>query len=212
MSVIRGLLQPGNSKFGSSISVWNVPAVTTCPGRSSVCESVCYANDRGRFRFESVKQRIRWNWEQAQRDDFVDRMVLEIGKKGCQVIRVHGSGDFSDKAYAEKWLAIMKRKPKPRYFWYSRSWRDPEIAPVLEQMAQLKQCRAWYSVDRETGVPDRIPPGVRLAYLQTQEGEEPERLDLRFNVRRLRKLSLPLSCPQEQKKAASCGDCSRCFR
>ena len=213
MSVsIRGLLTLGNGKVGEGIHVWSLPAILTCPGRTPTCTRACYAT-KSRFRYPVVRQRLRWNWEQAQQPSFADRMADEIRKKGCQVIRIHVSGDFATREYAEKWLWVMRHRPKPRYFFYTRSHRIPEIAPVLEQMAALKCCRAWYSIDKETGLPDRIPPGVRLAYLQTESDEEPELLDLRFVVRRLRKptIGLPLLCPQEGGQAANCGDCKRCF-
>lgn len=213
MEIKRSLLTIGVGKLGEGIHAWSLPAVTTCPGRTSVCEGVCYSNNRGRFRFEQVKERLAWNLKMSRRKDFVDLMSKEIGRRGCQVIRVHVSGDHYSREYAEKWLAVMKRKPKPRYFFFTRSWRIVDIAPVLEEMALLPQCRVWYSIDREA-MPDKVPKGVRLAYLQTQEGEEPELLDLRFAVRRLRnkRTPLPLLCPHERGVAENCGDCGRCFR
>ena len=107
----------------------------------------------------------------------------------------------------------MRRRPKPRYYFYTRSHAVPEILPVLERMAALGCCRVWFSVDRELSAP-RVPPGVRLAYLQVEAGEEPELLDLRFVVRRLRskRLPLPLLCPEESGAASNCGDCGTCFR
>lgn len=219
MDTVRGLLSLGNTKVGASIHLWGIPAVETCPGRTALCSSACYTNT-GRFLLPAVQDRMRWNLEQANRDDFVPRMVKEIRRKGCLVIRVHSSGDFFDASYAEKWLSIMRQCPKPRYYWYSRSWRCNDVVPVLEQMAALRCCRAWYSVDAETGLPDSVPPGVRLSYLQTAEDEEPEVYDLIFRVRRLRKLtrrvSLPMTCPAETPEGKSrdinCGSCQRCWR
>ena len=216
MADVKSLLSTGVGKLGEGIHGWGLPAVETCPGRSQTCERVCYSNNRGRYRFDAVKARLSWNLSQALRDDFEDRMVAEIAKKGVQVLRVHTSGDFLSRDYAEKWLRIMRRKPRPRYYWYSRSWRCPDIAPTLEQMALLKCCRAWYSTDVDTGTPAVIPLGVRLAFLQVEEGQEPELLDLRFAVRKLRKkrLGLTMLCPNEheQKKAENCGDCGLCYR
>lgn len=215
---VRELLQRGNSKLGESIHVWNVPAVETCPGSTSKCRSVCYAT-KYRFRFKQIRERLSWNWEQAQLPDFVDRMVAEIRKKGCFVIRIHSAGDFATAEYAEKWLQIMKRCPKPRFYFYSRSWRIAEIAPVLEAMAALKCCRVWYSVDSETGLPDYIPPGVRLAYLQVERNEVPELAHMTFRVRRLRKeskLGLPMVCssetPEGKATDTNCGNCGICFQ
>jgi hypothetical protein len=110
----------------------------------------------------------------------------------------------------------MKRCPQARFYFYTKSYRVPAIAEVLEQMAALKNTRIWYSIDRQTGVPERVPVGVRLAYLQVEHGEQPEVLDLLFVVRRLRRearrVSLSLLCPHEADKAESCGACQKCFR
>jgi hypothetical protein len=215
---VRGLLVQGNKKLGESIHVWSLPAVETCPGSSVICRSACYAT-KSRFLLDAVRDRLSWNLEQARRDDFVSRMVKEIRVKGCLVVRVHSAGDFFDEVYAAKWLEIMRQSPKPRFYWYSRSWRCAEIAAVLEQMAALKCCRAWYSVDAETSIPERIPPGVKLAFLQVEADQQPELADLTFRIRRLRKESrvgLPMVCPNETPQGRSndtnCGNCRRCFQ
>src|SRR5690242_1471602 len=100
----------GNGKLGQGIHTWSIPAVLTCPGRTSICDKVCYAK-KSRFLFQQVQERLQWNWEHAQREDFVDKMSSEVKRKGCLVVRVHVSGDFASAEYAAKWLAIMKRSP-----------------------------------------------------------------------------------------------------
>ena len=70
---------------------------------------------------------------------------------------------------------------------------------------------------RVTGIPEVIPPGVRLAYLQVDEDAENDpSADLVFRVRRLRKKSrigLPLVWPSEspRKREITCGGCQKCF-
>jgi hypothetical protein len=176
---------------------------------------VCYA-DHGHFTLPSVKERLDWCYRQSLRDDFASRLAGEIRHKGVLVLRVHAAGDFYSREYAEKWLDVMRQSPRVRFYWYSRSWRVPDIAPVLEQMAALKCCRAWYSLDRDTGIPATVPPGVRLAYLQVEADEEPELLDLLFVVRRLtghaRRVRLPLLCPHQADRRDNCGHCGQCFR
>ena len=219
METVRSLLTLGNMKVGESIHLWSTPAVDTCPGATETCKAVCYANGRGHYRFDAVKERLRWNLEQSRLDSFVPRMVKDIRRKGALVIRVHASGDFGDEVYARKWLTIMRQCPRPRFYFYTRSWRIPSIAPALEEMAALKCCRAWYSTDRDTGLPDRIPPGVRLAFLQVSEDDTVENSDLLFRVRRLRKdkkrIGLPTLCPSETQRGrdrdVNCGNCTRCF-
>jgi Gene product 88 len=217
MRSVRPLLTMGNGKLGQSIYHFDLPAVSTCPGRSSVCQQVCYATS-SRFRFPQVQERLQWCHEQSRRKDFSERMAKEIRRKGILVVRIHVSGDFYSAEYAAKWLAVMRECPFAKFFFYTRSWRKPNIAAVLEQMAVLDCCRAWYSCDRETGVPEHVPVGVRLAYLQVSEGEQPELVDLMFRARRLRSQRLPLSlvCPHETPQGkvndTNCGNCGRCWR
>lgn len=212
METVRGLLSLGNGKLGEGVHTWSLPAVVTCPGRTPTCERVCYAT-KSRFTFPAVVERLAWNYQQSRQADFPDRLAREVRRKGCQVIRVHVSGDFYSPEYAEKWLWVMRQRPKPRYFFYTRSYRVPDFLPVLERMAALKCCRVWFSADKDV-LPDQIPRGVRVAYLQVGEDEDPALLDLRFAVRRLRspQLALPLLCPQERGTASNCGDCGKCYR
>jgi hypothetical protein len=181
-----------------------------------VCQRWCYAQ-KSRFLLASVRERLAWNLEQANRPDFVQRVVKEVIRKGVIVLRLHVSGDFASAEYARKWLDIFKQCPKVRFYAYTRSYRIPDIADVLAQMAALQNVRLWYSLDNETGTPDHIPPGVRLAYLQVSEEDQPEQADLLFRVRRLRRtIPLPMTCPHEtergQDRGTNCGSCGRCWR
>src|SRR5438105_591801 len=110
MRSVRPLLAMGNGKLGQSIFHFDLPAVSTCPGRSAVCEQMCYAR-RGRFLFPQVQERLRWCFEQSRRADFATRMATEIRRKGILLVRVHVSGDFYSAQYAAKWLAVMRQCP-----------------------------------------------------------------------------------------------------
>ena len=205
----------GNGKVGRCISTWSLPAgkEATCVGASPVCSRSCYAK-QSRFLLPKVQERLAWNLQQARKESFTGKMVQEIRRKGHLVIRVHVSGDFESEQYAQKWLDVMRACPRAKFYWYSRSWVVPEIARVLEQMAALKACVGWYSVDSSMLMPERLPPGIRLAYLMAEDGEEPELVDLVFRVRRLRRKRIPLSlsCPSENARGEiTCGSCARCF-
>lgn len=141
-------------------------------------------------------------------------MVREIRRKGALVIRLHVSGDFYDAEYADKWLHVFRACPAARFYFYTRSWRVAEIEPVLVHMADEANARVWYSVDRESGLPEWIPDGVRLAWLQ-DDATLCEDADLVFRVRALRqdRVRLPLLCPQETpqgKLLVNCGNCGTC--
>ena len=121
----------GNAKLGRSIFHFSLQAVETCPGRTPACTAVCYANGRGRFRFPSVREKLAWCYDQSRRPDFASRVAREIASRGVIVLRVHASGDFYDREYAEKWLDVMRRAPRVRYYFYTRSWRVPAIDSFL---------------------------------------------------------------------------------
>ena len=107
-------------------------------------------------------------------------------------------------------------------FFYTRSWRDDAIRPVLEAMSQLPNCRAWYSCDRGTGIPASIPPRVRLAWLMTGDDDAPPpETHLIFRIRALRRrpqtrIQGVRVCPAEdgvtRKMQVTCDRCRLCWR
>ncbi len=218
MATLRTLLALGNVKLGGAIHHFDLPAVSTCPGRSRICESACYAT-RGRFHGTAVRNRLRWCLRQSRHADFADRMVGEVRRKGALVVRVHVSGDFYDRAYAIQWLSVFRRCHATTFYFYTRSWRVADVAPVLEQMAGRENVRAWYSADVETGLPDPLPNGVRVAWLQT-EVDHLVLGDLVFRERAVRGLplprfGLPVVCPNEtpvgHRQGVNCGNCGHCW-
>jgi hypothetical protein len=167
-----------------------------------------------------VSRQLSENLEAATRPDFAARMIREIRRRWVQVCRVHVAGDFLSEAYAKAWVRVFRACPQTRFYAYTRSWRVPEIAPILVQMARLRNVRLWFSADRETGLPGSVPRGVRVAWLQDGQGQ-PEPADLVFVVRRLRqaaslRLELPLVCPHEtpqgRQAEVTCSTCGRCWR
>ena len=96
----------------------------------------------------------------------------------------------------------------------------PAIKAVIDRMAALPNCAAWYSCDRDTGVPADVPPGVRLAWLSVSADDTPAGVDLVFRVRGIRRLPAPPGgppvCPAEdgvpRPRRATCDACGRCWR
>lgn len=215
-AVIRSLLTHGLGKLGEGIHAWNLPPVSTCPGSTPTCRRACYAR-KNRFTYPAVKERLRWNLVQAKRDDFVERMTKELTRKGVLVCRIHSSGDFMNRAYAEKWLEIIRACPRVTFYTYSRSHVLPEIAEVLVLMASEPNARIWYSLDQDMEQPESVPPNIRLCYLQVREDQQPENVHLVFRVPKLRKLelqTLPVcvnETPAGKAAGQTCGSCQRCF-
>ena len=93
--------------------IFNIPAVVTCPFRTAHCEEDCYAVKSEDLYPETLPSRVR-NFEASKADNFVDYMTEYILKKAKNmrkpklIVRIHESGDFYSRAYAKKWLAIMR--------------------------------------------------------------------------------------------------------
>jgi hypothetical protein len=215
----NNLLSRGNGKLGEGIYTFSLPALITCPGRSRVCVSDCYAL-KHRFKSSVVQKVYMARYVQSLADDFSARMIDEIKRRGCAVVRIHVSGDFYDAEYTAKWTEIARRCPRTTFFVYTRSWRVQPIVPSLVAFSRLKNVKLWFSCDRETGMPGIVPKRVRIAYMQVTSRDRPEG-HLTFRVHKLRKLpvvhgSLPVICPVETPQGATsdvtCTSCRKCFR
>jgi hypothetical protein len=221
------MLSPGNSKLGKRRRIWtfSLPSRTSCPGRSPLCERLCYSA-RIEERWPSVRQRYERNLRLSRRQDFATRIVAFLVCRRIQIVRLHIGGDFPNPGYAGKWLAVMRQLPSVRFYFYTRSWRLPPIRRVLLAMARLPNVRAWFSVDRDTGLPRRLPAGVRLAWLMTTADDWPPRADLIFRTQSLRRrvqkfvpwergTGHALVCPTENGATGhrtSCEQCGVCWR
>lgn len=225
------MLTAGNRKLGGHL-IWGfgLPSGTpdVCPGMSPVCRADCYAAAVERYR-ATAAARYRANLALSRRRGFVRRVRAFLTAHAVRVVRVHTGGDFYSVRYARKWLEIVRRSPRTKFYFYSRSWRVPAVKEVIDRMAAEPNCRAWYSVDRYTGVPACVPPRVRVAWLMTAPDEvPPPGVHLVFRVRRLRSLpapalaSTPASgagpcvCPAEDSvprpRRVTCDRCGLCWR
>jgi hypothetical protein len=216
------MLTPGNRKLGGR-RIWGfgLPSGTpdVCPGLSATCQTHCYAVAYERYR-PAVASAYRRNLARSHRRNFVLRVRAFLIAHAVRVVRVHIGGDFYSPTYARKWLQIMQRSPRVRFYFYTRAWRVPAIRTVIEEMAALPNCVVWYSCDRETGVPADVPAPVRLAWLATSDDDAPPAgLDLMFRVRRLRTQPVtpggPPVCPGEdgvpRSRAVTCDRCGTCW-
>jgi hypothetical protein len=218
------MLTPGNKKLGERL-IWSfgLPSARSeiCVGLSELCRTLCYARQVERLR-PAVLVRYEKNLRLSLLDDFEDRIRYFILNHEIAVVRIHVAGDFYSAAYARKWLRIMRSLPEVRFFFYTRSWREAAIRPVLGRMARLPNCRAWYSCDRETGIPERLPARVRLVWLMTDpEDGPPPTVGLSFRIRPLRRQPLTRVggvrvCPEEdgvrRKAPVTCDRCGLCWR
>jgi hypothetical protein len=216
------MLTPGNHKLGGS-RIWgfSLPSgrPSVCVGMSPACRADCYAAALERYR-PAAARRYRANLRLSRRPDFARRVRAFLVAHAVRVVRVHVGGDFYSAAYAGKWLRVMRASPRVLFYFYTRSWRVPEVKRVIDEMAGLPNCRAWYSADRDTGLPPEMPPRARVAWLMTSPDDlPPPGTGLVFRVRRLRRGPAPAAapaCPAEdgvpRPRAATCDRCGFCWR
>src|SRR5262249_44111921 len=217
------MLTPGNSKLGRQRRIWSfsLPSRHTCPGQSPACSGPCYSAHLESWR-PDVRRRYRRNLALSRRPDFAHRVCAFLTSRHVAIVRLHVGGAFFSARYARQCLSIMRHLPQTRFYLYSRSWRIPAIRRVLRQMAQLEHVQVWFSCDRDTGVPTRVPHRVRLAWLMTGPDDVPPRAHLIFRTRRLRSVVQKfllaadhrkiLVCPTENGVTrTTCGLCGVCW-
>ncbi len=213
----KPLLQRGNTHLGDLIHTFTLPAMSTCPGATFACLLVCYALGFARYARSSLARHAD-NWERAKSlAEFEKAMVVEIRFRAVQVLRIHVGGDFHSVAYTKAWTRIAQRCPTTTFLFYTRSWRVPEIATALVELATLPNVAAWWSEDRDSG-PGPLPGG-RRCFLCVEAGDEalvPEGVDLVFRekTKSPRKwIGASWVCPKEQGTGAriTCSTCRRCF-
>jgi Gene product 88 len=189
-----GILQHGNKKLGKKdlIWTWDLPAIETCPGKSNLCANICYADD-GFFNFPNVKASLYRNFRFSLTNRFVPCMIKIIRKKSKKVIRLHSSGDFYNIDYQNKWHEIFLACKNTSFYFYTRSWRVKEQYQSLVEIAKLENIQSWWSIDKETGLPEDIPDNIKIAYLITKKENFPDfKSDLIFRDNGREKLSKPI--------------------
>ena len=220
---IRPNTGEGNTKLGSDITVWSLPAVLTCPGRTQLCERLCYAT-KHRFSTGRYLWSVMQNWITATLPFFVLWMVTRLTVLRAKTVRIHVSGDFFSPEYVRKWISVAKYVPGTTFYAYTRSWRVKDggkMRKALEDFAALPNCYLWYSADRESGMPKRAAgQHVRIAYLAVSKDDiPPPDADLVFRDYRIRKgdvckkLNGVTVCPEENGvgKHIGCSKCRICF-
>lgn len=122
--------------------IWNLPAIITCPHATEHCKMLCYAIKAERC-YPSAKASRAAHLKEAKKADFVEKMIFTIqanlDRKGYKaakqiVVRIHESGDFFNKEYADAWREIaehFKGNKRVKFMAYTKSVRyfDGEEVP-----------------------------------------------------------------------------------
>jgi hypothetical protein len=144
----------------------------SCPGATSVCESVCYAGKLEKV-FKSVRVNLMHNWDLLKDADLetmqtlLSEMIEEfnaecIKRDAPKLFRIHWDGDFFNDTYAQAWKSVILNNPEIQFWVYTRV---NSAAVILKDIANLS---LYYSTDSENksiGVTLKNDHGIRLAYL-----------------------------------------------
>lgn len=170
---VANLVTP-NGKQASIANTFGLPAGKnySCPGATSVCESVCYAGKLEKV-FPTVKKNLLHNWELLKNADhdtmeaLLSEMINDfrndcVKRNAKMLFRIHWDGDFFNDEYAFAWKHVILNNPDIQFWVYTRV---KSAAVMLKGMDNLS---LYYSTDSENkaiGIGLKTDHGIRLAYL-----------------------------------------------
>jgi hypothetical protein len=163
-----------NGKQASIANTFGLPAgkAYSCPGATSVCESVCYAGKLEKV-FPTVKKNLLHNWELVKDADhdtieaLLEDMIKDfkadcVKRKAPMLFRIHWDGDFFNDTYTFAWKHVILNNPDIQFWVYTR------VKSAALMLKGIENLSLYYSTDSEnkdTGVELKTDHGIRLAYL-----------------------------------------------
>jgi len=163
-----------NGKQASIANTFGLPAgkAYSCPGATSVCESVCYAGKLEKV-FPTVKKNLLHNWELVKDADhdtieaLLEEMIADfkadcVKREAPMLFRIHWDGDFFNDTYTNAWKTVITNHPEIQFWVYTRV---RSAALILNGIDNLS---LYYSTDSENkaiGIELKTTNGIRLAYL-----------------------------------------------
>ena len=163
-----------NGKQAAIANTFGLPAgkAFSCPGATSVCESVCYAGKLEKL-FKGVKANLLHNWDLLKDSDqetmeaLLSEMIADfkadcIKKDATMLFRIHWDGDFFNDTYTNAWKSVILNNPEIQFWVYTRV---KSAALILKDVSNLS---LYFSADSENvkvAVDLKINSGVRMAYL-----------------------------------------------
>ena len=163
-----------NGKQAAIANTFGLPAGKdfSCPGATSVCESVCYAGKLEKL-FKGVKANLLHNWAllkdadqdtmQALLTDMINDFKADCIKKDAPMLfRIHWDGDFFNDTYTQAWKNVILNNTDIQFWVYTR------VQSAALMLKDIDNLSLYFSTDSENvkiGVDLKINQGVRLAYL-----------------------------------------------
>jgi hypothetical protein len=170
---VANLVTP-NGKQASIANTFGLPAGKdySCPGATSVCESVCYAGKLEKV-FPTVKKNLLHNWallKDADQDtmeallsEMINEFIADCEKRSApKLFRIHWDGDFFNDTYTQAWKSIILNNTDIQFWVYTRV---KSAAVLLKDIANLSLYYSTDSENKDTGIDLKNTHGIRLAYL-----------------------------------------------
>jgi len=170
---VANLVTP-NGKQASIANTFGLPAgkAYSCPGATSVCESVCYAGKLEKV-FPTVKKNLLHNWEllkdadhdtmEALLTEMIEEFIIDCERRNAKMLfRIHWDGDFFSDEYAFAWKHVILNHPNVQFWVYTRV---KSAAVMLKDIDNLSLYYSTDSENKDTGVDLKTTHGIRLAYL-----------------------------------------------
>ena len=170
---VANLVTP-NGKQASIANTFGLPAgkAYSCPGATSVCESVCYAGKLEKV-FPTVKKNLLHNWEllkdadhdtmEALLTEMIEEFILDCERRNAKMLfRIHWDGDFFSDEYAFAWKHVILNHPNVQFWVYTRV---KSAAVMLKDIPNLSLYYSTDSENKDTGIDLKTTHGIRLAYL-----------------------------------------------
>jgi hypothetical protein len=163
-----------NGKQASIANTFGLPAGKnySCPGATTICESVCYAGKLEKV-FPTVKKNLLHNWELLRNADFdtmqslltdmIDEFIIDCEKKDApKLFRIHWDGDFFNDTYTYAWQNVILNNPDIQFWVYTR------VKSAALMLNGIDNLSLYYSTDSENkaiGIGLKTDHGISLAYL-----------------------------------------------
>ena len=208
-----------NGKTPTIANTFGLPAgkAYSCPGATSVCESVCYAGKLEKI-YKGVRDNLLHNWNLLKDADHdtMEALLMEMiadFKKDCEkrnaekLFRIHWDGDFFSDEYAFAWKHVILNNPDVQFWVYTRV---KSAAVMLKNMDNLSLYFSADSDNIKTAVELKQTYGIKMAYLSQNFAMGKEQLKEMIG-----KSGVP--CPENAKKiplisknGSACVTCGQC--
>lgn len=177
-------ISPGNRKTGR-IPTFSLPAVVTCPGRTALCEKLCYAKRPETYWPVVWKSRVRNLLVTSKKGQLAAEVVRWYRRKKHEpkYFRIHESGDFYSQSYLEDWFKACRILSEVRFCAFTKSFhldysKKPDNLVIY-----------WSVMEDTTGV---VPSGLR-AYTGNCGPKS------------------TYECSQQTGRVKHCDECLHCF-